>query len=438
MNDFPIRLLDTRDPRFALELDRLGQWNEDRVADIEATVADIIQQVRREGDTALARLTARFDRIDHSRGTLRFDDTEIDQAMGQCDSKDLEALELAARRIRDYHVWQMPPMGVHTFVDPHGTTLGQRLRPLDRVGLYVPGGLASYPSSVLMNAIPARVAGVRELVMTVPTPEGRINPLILAAARIAQVDEIHRIGGAQAIAALAFGTATLRPVDKIVGPGNIYVATAKRQVFGHVGIDMIAGPSEILIIADGANDPSWLAADLLSQAEHDASAQSILITDQADVALRVVAALEDHLATLQRQEICRKALADHGAIIIARSLEEACRIASRMAPEHLELAVAHPEELIDSIDNAGAIFLGRFTPEPIGDYIAGPNHVLPTSRTARFSSPLGVHEFIKRSSIIGCTRQSLEAIGPAAARLAAAEGLTAHQRSIDIRLKQRP
>ncbi|MBF0175001.1 MAG: histidinol dehydrogenase [Magnetococcales bacterium] len=438
MNPSPVRILDTRDPRFQHELDRLKQQDPGANADIETAVADILRQVRTEGDAALVRLTARFDRIQRTIAELRFSDQEIDQAVDQCDPEDLEALKLAARRIRDYHQWQMPAMGTHTFIDGDGTTLGQRLRPLERVGLYVPGGLASYPSSVLMNALPARVAGVRQLVMTFPTPDGRFNPLILAAARMAQVDEIYRIGGAQAIAAMAFGTATLQPVDKIVGPGNSYVATAKRQVFGHVGIDMIAGPSEILIIADGENRPEWLAADMLSQAEHDATAQSILITDQPDLAAQVVIALNQHLATLQRHELCRAALAHHGAIIIARSLEEACQIASHMAPEHLELAVANPERYLDAIDNAGAIFLGRYTPEPIGDYIAGPNHVLPTSRTARFSSPLGVHEFIKRSSIIGCTPQSLAAIGPAAARLAAAEGLTAHKLSIDSRLNVRP
>ncbi|MBF0349002.1 MAG: histidinol dehydrogenase [Magnetococcales bacterium] len=438
MNPSPVRILDTRDPRFQHELDRLKQRDSGTNADIETAVADILRQVRTEGDAALVRLTARFDRIQRTIAELRFSDQEIDQAVDQCDPEDLEALKLAARRIRDYHQWQMPAMGTHTFIDGDGTTLGQRLRPLDRVGLYVPGGLASYPSSVLMNALPARVAGVRQLVMTFPTPDGRFNPLILAAARMARVDEIYRIGGAQAIAAMAFGTATLQPVDKIVGPGNSYVATAKRQVFGHVGIDMIAGPSEILIIADGENRPEWLAADMLSQAEHDATAQSILITDQPDLAAQVVIALNQHLATLQRHELCRAALAHHGAIIIARSLEEACQIASHMAPEHLELAVANPERYLDAIDNAGAIFLGRYTPEPIGDYIAGPNHVLPTSRTARFSSPLGVHEFIKRSSIIGCTPQSLAAIGPAAARLAAAEGLTAHKLSIDSRLNVRP
>ncbi|HIJ83176.1 MAG TPA: histidinol dehydrogenase, partial [Magnetococcales bacterium] len=379
-------------------------------------------------------LTAQFDRIRLTVPELRFSHDEIQQAIDQCRPQDVQALKLAAQRIRDYHTWQLPSMGLQTYVDNQGTTLGQRLRPLQRVGLYVPGGLASYPSSVLMNALPARVAGVRQLVMTVPTPDGQFNPLILAAAHIAQVDEIYRVGGAQAIAALAFGTQTIQPVDKIVGPGNIYVATAKRQVFGHVGIDMIAGPSEILIISDGLTPPEWLAADMLSQTEHDTSAQAILITDQPDLANKVNQALEELLTRIQRREICRTALANRSAIIITQSIDEACRLASQCAPEHLELAVANPERYLDAIENAGAIFLGRHTPEPIGDYVAGPNHVLPTSRTARFSSPLGVHDFIKRTSIIGCSPQSLAAIGPAASQLAAAEGLTAHQLSIDLRL----
>ncbi|MBF0134304.1 MAG: histidinol dehydrogenase [Magnetococcales bacterium] len=436
MNDSPVRILNTSDPQFDDTLARLQHGDDATSAGVEATVAAILHQVKTEGDQALLELTARFDRITLTSQSLRVRPDEIDHAIDQCNPQDLKALELAAQRIRDFHTWQLPPMGMQTFVDSQGTTLGQRLRPLERVGLYVPGGLASYPSSVLMNALPAKVAGVRQLVMTVPTPDGQCNPLILAAARIAQVDEIYRIGGAQAIAALAFGTQTIRPVDKIVGPGNRYVATAKRQVFGHVGIDMIAGPSEILIIADGANPPAWLAADMLSQTEHDATASAILITDDPDLAHQVAMALNEHLATLTRHAICRQALANHGAIIIAQSLQEACRLASQMAPEHLELAVANPESYLDAIENAGAIFLGRLTPEPIGDYIAGPNHVLPTSRTARFSSPLGVHDFIKRTSIIGCSPQSLAAIGPAAARLAAAEGLTAHQLSITLRLER--
>ncbi|MBF0423802.1 MAG: histidinol dehydrogenase [Magnetococcales bacterium] len=435
MNDAPVRLLHADDVHFDSELARLRSTTAETASGIETQVADIIDQVRREGDRALLRLTARWDRLQISASGLAFSDDEIDQAIRRCDSEDIRALELAARRIRDYHLWQLPPLGRQTFTDGDGTLLGQRLRPLDRVGLYVPGGLASYPSSVLMNALPAKVTGVGELVMTVPTPDGQFNPLLLAAARIAGVDEIYRIGGAQAIAALAFGTATIAPVDKIVGPGNIYVATAKRQVFGHVGIDMIAGPSEIVIIADGDNPPEWLAADLLSQAEHDASASAILLTDHPALATAVATALGQHLARLERNAICRQSLRDHGAIIITRSLEEACRIASRLAPEHLELAVADPERYVDRIDHAGAIFLGRMTPEAMGDYIAGPNHVLPTSRTARFSSPLGVYDFLKRSSIIGCTPASLAAMGPAASRLARAEGLTAHQLSIDLRLE---
>lgn len=433
-----LRILDTGDPGFDDALDRLLKWGEGGGGEVEATVAAIINQVRSGGDAALLELTARFDRVRLVASGLRFSQGEIDQAYGQCHPQDLQALEFAARRISDYHTWQMPTMGLHTFVDGEGVTLGQRVRPLGRVGLYVPGGKASYPSSVLMNAIPARVAGVRQLVMTVPTPDGHYNPLILAAAKIAKVDEIYRIGGAQAIAALAFGTDTIKPVDKIVGPGNSYVATAKRQVFGHVGIDMIAGPSEILIIADGDNHPEWLAADMLAQAEHDPSAQAILITDQPTLATQVSQALGQLLATLARGDICRLSLANRGAIIVSRSIEEACQLASRIAPEHLELAVADPERYVESIENAGAIFLGHHTPEPVGDYVAGPNHVLPTSRTARFSSPLGVHDFIKRTSVIGCSPKALAAVGPAASRLAAAEGLTAHQRSIDLRLEPVP
>ncbi len=326
-------------------------------------------------------------------------------------------------------------MGVDTYRDATGTLLGQRTLPVASAGLYVPGGLASYPSSVLMNAIPAKVAGVARLAMVVPTPGGEVNPLILAAADLVGVDAVYKVGGAQAVAALAFGTATVKPVDKIVGPGNIYVATAKRQVFGRVGIDMIAGPSEILIVADADNDPAWLAADLLSQAEHDEIAQSILITDSEDLANAVEAALADHLQRLLRRDICEKSLSARGGIIIARDMDEACELASRAAPEHLELAVADPEALLSKIANAGAIFMGRHTPEPIGDYVAGPNHVLPTEGTARFSSPLGVFDFLKRTSLIGCSPESLAAIGPAAATLAASEGLTAHKLSIDLRLE---
>ncbi len=429
-----IQRLDSGQTDFESRFSRLIQWDEGDQAAIESQVAAIIDRVRREGDAALIDYTERFDRLTLTADTMMFTMAEIDAAVAEVDAEALTALELAARRIREYHEWQMPKMGVSQYRDGTGTLLGQRLSPLARVGLYVPGGLASYPSSVLMNAIPARVAGVETLSMVVPTPDGALNPLVLAAARISGVDVIYRLGGAQAVAALAHGTATVQAVDKIVGPGNIYVATAKRQVFGQVGIDMIAGPSEILVIADAGNDPAWLAADLLSQAEHDESAQSILITDHPPLAEAVVTALGDHLARLPRRAICEKSLADRGAIITVPNLKEACVLASRVAPEHLELAVDRPEELLDDIHNAGAIFLGRHTPEAIGDYVAGPNHVLPTSGTARFSSPLGVYDFIKRTSLIGCTAESLTAIGGAASRLADREGLGAHQLSVDLRL----
>ncbi|MBF0424585.1 MAG: histidinol dehydrogenase [Magnetococcales bacterium] len=435
MSGSVIRRLHTRDPGFRETFTRLLRWESDSMAAIEQTVAEIIAAVRRQGDQALIDYTRRFDRINLTPTTLAFSPTEIDHLTNQTTAADRAALELAAKRIEHYHRWQMPAMGVHTFRDATGTLLGQRLTPMRRVGLYVPGGLASYPSTVLMNAIPARVAGVTDLAMVVPTPDGVVNPMLLMAARLAGIGQIFRIGGAQAIAALACGTATIPAVDKIVGPGNIYVATAKRQLYGQVGIDMIAGPSEILIIADRENDPAWLAADLLSQAEHDASAQAILLTDAPDLADAVDGALQAHLAHLERHAICRQSLAERGAIIVVRDLDEACTLATEIAPEHLELAVADPEGLLPRIGDAGAIFLGRHTPEAIGDYVAGPSHVLPTSGTARFSSPLGVFDFIKRSSLIGGTAASFASIGPAAARLATGEGLTAHRLSLDCRLR---
>lgn len=438
MNDAPIRILHSTNLNFYSDFHHLQRQDEETSTQIETIVANIIQRVRTDGDAALVDLTNELDLNALTIETMRFSAAEIDAACQECDPSDIDALKLAAKRIRDYHTWQLPKMGIDTFEDAQKTTLGQRLLPMNRVGLYVPGGLASYPSSVLMNALPAKVVGVKELVMTVPTPEGKFNPLLLAAAKIAEIDEVYRIGGAQAIAALAFGTATIRRVDKICGPGNLYVATAKRQVFGQVGIDMIAGPSEIVIIADQDNNPDWLAADLLSQAEHDMSARAILLTDHAPLADQVIQALGKHLISLKRSKICQQALKQFGAIIITRSIDEACQLASQLAPEHLELAVTNPESYLDKIDNAGAIFLGKLTPEPIGDYIAGPNHVLPTSRTARFSGPLGVTDFIKRTSLIGCSKNSLEAIGPAAARLAASEGLTAHKLSIDLRLVSPP
>lgn len=430
-----INRLDTAQEDFPNIYKRLLQWDAGDQAKIETVVAEIITAVRVRGDQAVIDYTSRFDKVDLTPQNMAFSPAEIDAAVAKCSKEVLQALDLAAGRIRSYHEWQMPKMGVDSYIDASGTLLGQRVDPIQRAGLYVPGGLASYPSSVLMNAIPAKVAGVAELVMVVPTPRGAVNPLVLAAAKVSGVDEIYKIGGAQGVAALAYGTETIGGVDKIVGPGNIYVATAKRQVFGRVGIDMIAGPSEIMIVADKDNDPAWLAADLLSQAEHDEIAQSILLTDSPELADAVERELARKLETISRRQICKKALASRGAIIITRDLDEACALASQAASEHLELAVADPEAMLPLIKNAGAIFMGRFTPEPIGDYIAGPNHVLPTEGTARFSSPLGVFDFIKRTSLIKCSQDSFAKIGPAASQLAASEGLTAHKLSVDLRLE---
>ncbi|WP_422367843.1 histidinol dehydrogenase [Pelagibius sp.] len=404
--------------------------------DVDAAVAEILTAVRREGDAAVLRYTARFDRLELSAETLRFSEAELAEAAGRCDPETLAALELAAERIADYHRRQKPED--LDYRDAAGVRLGHRWTAVQAAGLYVPGGTAAYPSSVLMNALPAKVAGVERLVMTVPTPDGVVNPLVLAAARLAGVTEVYRIGGAQAVAALAYGTATIAPVDKIVGPGNAYVAAAKRRVFGTVGIDMIAGPSEILVVADGDNRPDLIAADLLSQAEHDTAAQSILMTDDADFADAVVAAVESQLAELPRGTIAAESWRCHGAVITLVSMEEAPALTDRIAPEHLELAVTDPDALARRIRNAGAIFLGRYTPEAVGDYLAGPNHVLPTARSARFSSGLSVLDFMKRSSLIACDAESLQTIGPAAVRLAEAEGLDAHAKSVALRLAANP
>jgi histidinol dehydrogenase len=410
----------------------LASKREDSI-DVNATVAAILADVRARGDTALIEYTERFDRLTLTPETLRISEAEIDAASAKCIPADLEALEMAAERIRDYHRRQVP--ADLDYSDEAGVRLGHRWTPVSAAGLYVPGGTASYPSSVLMNAIPAAVAGAERVVMVVPTPDGIISPLVLAAAKLAGVTEIYRIGGAQAVAALAFGTQTIAPVDKIVGPGNAYVAAAKKQVFGTVGIDMIAGPSEILVIADAQNDPRWIAADLLSQAEHDTAAQSILITDDAGFAEAVERAVEVHLQSLLRTEIARESWNAHGAVILVPDLETAAKLSDRIAPEHLELAVEDPDALAAKLRHAGAIFLGRFTPEAIGDYVAGPNHVLPTARSARFSSGLSVLDFLKRSSLISCSPESLRAIGPAAVTLANAEGLGAHALSIALRLE---
>jgi histidinol dehydrogenase len=427
----PLRL-DTSTGDFAARFAAFLAAKREAASDVDAAVSAIITDVAARGDEAVIDYTKRFDRLALTAETMRVPRAEIAAAAGACDKETVAALRLAAERIDAYHRRQMP--GDIDYVDPVGVRLGARWRAVPAVGLYVPGGTAAYPSSVLMNAIPAKVAGVERLVMVVPAPDGALNPLVLAAAELAGVDEIYRIGGAQAVAALAHGTATIAPVDKIVGPGNAYVAAAKRQVFGIVGIDMIAGPSEILVVADRHNDPSWIAADLLSQAEHDTASQAILITDDIAFADRVADAVIEHLATLPRAEIAGASWRSHGAIILVRDFGEAVPLIDRIAPEHLELAVDGADGLAAKVRNAGAIFLGSHTPEAIGDYIAGTNHVLPTGRSARFSSGLGVLDFVKRTSIVGCDARSLAAIGPAAARLAEAEGLGAHARSLTLRL----
>src|SRR6056297_1832200 len=401
-------------------------------ADVDATVAAIIDDIRARGDAALIEMTAKFDRVALSPRTLRFSASEIDALVAEVPQAERDALELAAGRIRAYHARQMPQDA--SWTEESGATLGWRWTPVGAAGLYVPGGLASYPSSVLMNAIPAKVAGVERLAITVPTPDGRANPLVLLAARLAGVDEIYRVGGAQAIAALAYGTESIAPVDKITGPGNAYVAAAKRRVFGRVGIDMIAGPSEILVIADRDNNPDWIALDLLSQAEHDESAQSILMTDDPAMAKAVEAAITRYLHTLERREIAGASWRDNGAIITVRDMDRAAELANRIAPEHLELCVADAEGLADKIPHAGAIFLGAWTPEAIGDYVGGPNHVLPTARSARFSSGLSVMDFLKRTTLAKMTPEALRAIGPAAETLARSESLEAHGLSVRARL----
>ncbi len=424
--------LDAADPGFADGVTALVSARRGSDEDVAAVVAAIIDDVRARGDDALVELTARFDRVELSPDRLRLGGDEIDAAAAKCPAETVAALEFAARRIEDYHRRQMPE--ALDYRDSAGVRLGARWTPVASAGLYVPGGTAAYPSSVLMNAVPAKVAGVPRVAMTMPTPQGALAPAVLAAARIAGVDEIYRIGGAQAIAALAFGTATVAPVDKIVGPGNAYVAAAKRQVFGVVGIDAIAGPSEIVIVADADNDPDWIAADLLAQAEHDEAARAVLITDDRAIANAVADAVDRQLAGLERAAIAGASWRANGAIVRVARLEDAAALVDRLAPEHLALAVADPDALARRVRHAGAIFLGRHTPEAIGDYVAGPNHVLPTARSARFSSGLSVLDFLKRTSLIRCDADSLAAIGPAAVRLATAEGLGAHAISVQIRL----
>jgi histidinol dehydrogenase len=398
-------------------------------------VRAIVAEVAAHGDKALLELTAKFDRIDLARTGLRVTAPEIEAAAKACEGEALAALKVARDRIEAYHRRQRP--SDERFTDSLGVELGAKWTAIEAVGLYVPGGTAAYPSSVLMNAVPAKVAGVPRLAMVVPTPDGKLNPLVLAAAKLAGVDEIYRIGGAQAVAALAYGTETIAPVAKIVGPGNAYVAAAKRLVFGKVGIDMIAGPSEVLILADKTGNADWIAADLLAQAEHDASAQSILITNDAGLATEVERAIESQLKTLSRAGVAAASWSNFGAIIVVPTLADAVALVDQLAPEHLEIMAANAEELVARIRNAGAIFIGAYTPEAIGDYVAGSNHVLPTARSARFSSGLGVLDFMKRTSLLKCGLAQLRALGPAAIALGEAEGLTAHARSVAIRLNQK-
>jgi histidinol dehydrogenase len=427
----PVRL-DSRSADFAGRFARFLATKREAAADIEAATRAIVDDVAERGDAALLEATRKFDRLDMKAGDLRVTPAEIDAAVKACDAATLDALKFARDRIEVFHARQLPKD--ERFTDALGVELGWRWSAIESVGLYVPGGTAAYPSSVLMNAVPARVAGVARVVMVVPSPDGKLNPLVLAAAQLGGVSEIYRVGGAQAVAALAWGTATIAPVAKIVGPGNAYVAAAKRLVFGKVGIDMIAGPSEVLVIADHTGNAGWIAADLLAQAEHDVNAQSILITDNAALADEVERAVEAQLATLPRANIARASWNAFGAVITVMQLGEAVELANRIAAEHLEIMTADPESFAAQIRNAGAIFLGPHTPEAIGDYVGGSNHVLPTARSARFSSGLGVLDFMKRTSILKCGPDQLRALGPAAMTLGKAEGLDAHARSVGLRL----
>jgi histidinol dehydrogenase len=429
------RWLKSADPGFEDGFKALLAVKREQAADINDTVAAIIVRVRDEGDAALAEFTLSFDQLDLGTTGLKVIAAEIAASRAKVDRKTLDALKLAHDRILDHHRRQLPKDDLYR--DQQGVELGTRWTPVASVGLYVPGGTASYPSSVLMNAVPAKVAGVPRIVMVVPAPKGVLNPLVLAAAELAGVSEIYRVGGAQAIAALAYGTESIAPVAKIVGPGNAYVAAAKRQVFGQVGIDMVAGPSEVVVIADADNDPAWIASDLLAQAEHDACAQAILITDDENFARAVEQAVEAELAVLPRADTARASWQDFGAVILVKSLGEAPALADRLAPEHLEIATEDAVALAKRINDAGAIFIGRYTPEVIGDYVAGSNHVLPTARSARYASGLGVLDFMKRTSLLKLDAASLAALGPAAMTLAEAEGLDAHRRSIAIRLNSR-
>ena len=425
--------LNSQNSDFEKDFKKLLSSKREDSLDVDLSVREIIEAVIENGDKALIDYTQKFDRISLTSDNLRFTESEIEEQAAKVTDKDRKALELAAARIEAYHKKQFPDNAFWT--DESGVELGWRWSPVATAGLYVPGGLASYPSSVLMNAIPAKVAGVRRLAITVPTPDNKINPMVLLAAQLSGVDEIYRVGGAQAIAALAYGTRTIEPVDKITGPGNAFVAAAKRQVFGKVGIDMIAGPSEILVIADETSRPDWIALDLLSQAEHDENAQSILITDSDNVAKAVIEQVEIILKNITRAEIAGKSWNDNGAIITVPDFDMAAELSNRIAPEHLELCVSNPENLAKKISNAGAIFLGHWTPEAVGDYVTGPNHVLPTSRSARFSSGLSVMDFLKRTTLAKVSRDALLKIGSSAVTLANSEGLECHGRSISERMK---
>ena len=426
-------LLNSQNSNFEKEFKKLLLAKREDSVDVDVSVREIIGGVIELGDQALIEYTKKFDRISLTTDTLRFTQSELKEQAAQVSDKDRSALELAVTRIKSYHEKQLPDDTFWT--DESGVELGWRWSPVSAAGLYVPGGLASYPSSVLMNAIPAKVAGVKRLAITVPTPDNKVNPMVLLAAQLSGVDEVYRVGGAQAIAALAYGTKTIKPVDKITGPGNAFVAAAKRQVFGKVGIDMIAGPSEILVIADKTSRPDWIALDLLSQAEHDENAQSILITDSDDVISDVTEKIEINLQNLSRNEIAGKSWKNNGAIIKVPNFEVAAELSNRIAPEHLELCVSDPENLAKKISNAGAIFLGHWTPEAVGDYVTGPNHVLPTARSARFSSGLSVMDFLKRTTLAKVSRDALLKIGPSAVTLANSEGLECHGLSISERIK---
>jgi histidinol dehydrogenase len=427
--------LSVDDHDFEQKLQALLSWESVSDRSIADTVETIIARIREHGDAALVALTNDFDRRSVANAAaLELSPPQLAEAFERLPAATAEALQTAAARVTDFHRRQVTESWRYTEAD--GTVLGQRVTPLDRAGLYVPGGKAAYPSSVLMNAIPAKVAGVGELVMVVPAPDGELNDLVLAAAHVAGVDRVFTIGGAQAVAALAYGTETVPAVDKIVGPGNIYVATAKRAVFGKVGIDMIAGPSEICVVCDGQTDPAWIAADLFSQAEHDEQAQSILIAPDDDYIDRVIAAMQDLLSTMPRADIITESMRNRGCCIRVNNLEEAVDVVNRVAPEHLELSVEDPESLLTHIRHAGAVFMGRYTAEVLGDYCAGPNHVLPTSGTARFSSPLGVYDFQKRSSIVACSAAGASALGKTASILARGEGLVAHAVSAEVRIEE--